>query len=125
VLIAPKLLIPGSATTGLCSRLTLTLLSDTSIPRVRSDSSKKTSTAFCESSAPSLAYADLEDDVSGVGLEVGRFVEHVKQGTRAIESVTLRIAWSRELPDRMKITLSSFPVGLLRTMARGAERPSD
>ena len=33
---------------------------------------------------------DLE---AGVGLEVGRFVEHVKQGTRAIESVTLRIAW--------------------------------
>jgi hypothetical protein len=29
------------------------------------------------------------------------------------------------LPDRMEMRLSSFPVGLLRTMARGAERPSD
>jgi len=25
----------------------------------------------------------------------------------------------------MEMTLSSFPIGLLRTMARGAERPSD
>jgi hypothetical protein len=33
-----------------------------------------------------VGLGDLEDYVSGVGLELGRFFEHVKQGPRAIDS---------------------------------------
>ena len=56
---------------------------------------------------------------------MGRFVKDVKQGTRAIESVTLRIARTSRIAGSNGDDAFLLPSWFIENDGRGAERPSD